>query len=103
MSDNFTSGNCFPNPIALGDKKFFSQQHRNLNSNPCVTLPYQHYQLRERLPELLQQLHSLKPLCCSGNQRELARKALTALKKRAKEDIRHLAKSVADDVADAID
>jgi hypothetical protein len=60
-------------------------------------------QLGESLPELLQQLHSCQPVRCSGNQRELAWKALAAIKNRKPEDIRNLAKSLANDVAGAVD
>ena|SRR4028118_120143 len=116
MSKDFSSDNCFPSSIDLTNLRFSPQNFKNYNAgtrltsiyankfnNQSVTFPYQPDRLRERLPEILQQLHSFKPLCCSGNQRELARKALTALKNRAKEDIKYLAKSLADDVADAVD
>lgn len=117
MSRNFSPENRLPNPISLGNIKFYPKNlkdfdpgtgltrisSRELDVNQSVTLPYRPYPLREELPEILQKLHSFKPLCSSGNQRELAREALIALKNRTKEDIRNLAKSVADDVADAVD
>jgi hypothetical protein len=116
MSKDFSSDNCFPSSIELTNLRFSPQNLKNYDegtrltsiyakkfNNQSVTFPYQPERLRERLPEILQQLHSFKPLCSSGNQRELARKALTALKNRAKEDIGYIAKSLADDVADAVD
>ncbi|HEY9670918.1 MAG TPA: hypothetical protein V6D11_05710 [Waterburya sp.] len=74
-----------------------------IKSLDYVSLPYRPYQRGEALPELLQQLHSCQPICCSGNQRELAGKALAAIKNRKPEDIRNLAKSLANDVAGAVD
>ncbi len=117
MSKEFSPENYFPNSIEFGNLRFSFQNledydagtglasiyTREFNNNPPVTFPDKPNQIRERLPEILQQLHSLKPLCCSANQRELARKALTALKNRKKEDIRPLAKRLADDVGGAVD
>ncbi len=74
-----------------------------IKSLDYVSVPYRSYPLGEALPELLQQLHSCKPLRCSGNQRELARKALTALNNRQSADIRILATSLASDVARIVD
>jgi hypothetical protein len=117
MSQDFSPENLFPNPIDFGNIRFYSHNltdfnggagltkinSRELDTNQSLTLPYRSYQPLERLPEILQQLHSFKPLCSSGNQHQLARKALTALNNRKKEDIRNLAKMLADDVAGTVD
>lgn len=68
-----------------------------------INLPYRPYQLGETVPELVQQLHSFQPVRCSGDQRELARHALTALKNRKPEEIVNHAKKLANDVSGAVD
>jgi hypothetical protein len=117
MSRDFSPENGFPNSLGLSYITVSPQNLRDfdaradlrriftkeLDSNQSVALPYRPKNLREEVPELLQQLHSFNPLCCSGNQRELARKALTALKNRKQEDISNLAKNLANDVASAVD
>lgn len=103
MSIDFSSENCFPNPPALGTLRFSPQNLKDFDAGTGSKRIERAYQHREELPEILQQLHSFKPRCCSVNQRELARKALIAIKNCKAEDIRSLAKQLADDVACAVD
>jgi hypothetical protein len=117
MSEDFSSDYYCQNPVAYGDGRFHPQNSKTvlagagqtrtypekLHLNQFVTSPYRPDRPGEELPEMLQRLHSCKPLRCSGNQRELARQALSALKNRNQEDIQNLAKRLADDVAGAVD
>jgi hypothetical protein len=103
MSLNFRSDNCFPNPPTMGNLRFSPQRLTDFDAGTSVTERSHFDELRANPPAILQELHSFKPLCCSVNQRELARKALIAIKNRKVEDIRNFAKQLADDVATAVD
>lgn len=116
MIGDFRSENLFPNLSVFGSKSFVPQNFRDArlgarlarlspqrSTNRPTTLPHPPELPREEVPELLQQLHSSLPLRCSTNQRELAQKALTALKHRTQNDARIWAKQLADDVADVVD
>jgi hypothetical protein len=103
MSIDFRSENSFPHPPTLGNLRFSPQNLKDFNAGAGFSRIYRPYQHREELPEILRKLHSFKPLCCSVNQRELARKALIAIKNRNSEDIRNLANNLANDVAGAVD
>jgi hypothetical protein len=78
--------------------------HRKvLDTGKSLTQPCRIEQLLEDLPEMLQQLHAFEPLRTGTNQRQLARKALIALKNRQNEDFTKLANRIASDIAGAVD
>lgn len=88
----------------MRDLRFFPQHLRDGDTNADFARKInQLYQLQEELPTILEQLHLFKPLCHSGNQHQLARNALSAIQNRNLEDIRKLAKNLANDVADTVD
>jgi hypothetical protein len=103
MSINFRSENCFPNPPVMENLRYSPQNLTNFDAGTSLASTPPCYQHRGNPSDMLQELHSFKPLCCSVNQRELARKALIAVKNRKVEDIRNFAKQLADDVAVAVD
>jgi hypothetical protein len=117
MSRDFSPEDSFTDPTNPENIRFYPQNLRDLfagsgqtriytrklDTTVSVAFPNQPYQVGEQLPAIVQQLHSGKPLRCSGNQRELAQKALTALKNRQPEDCRNLAKRLANDVVRAVD
>ena len=103
MSIDFRSENSFPHPLAVGNLRFSPQNLNDFDPGAGFSRIYRPHQHKEELPEFLRKLHALKPLCCSVNQRELARKALIAIKNRKSEDIRNVAKNLANDVAGAVD
>ncbi len=117
MSRDFSPEKSCLSPTDPGDKRFFSENlindyagtgltridSREPDTNQSGTLPDRSYQFSEEISEMLHQLHSFQPLRRSGNQRELARKALIALKNRQPEDMRNLANRLAEDVAGAVD
>lgn len=115
ISRDFHQENYLPHPAKLGNIKVFPKNlkestrkvlgkisFRKLNLNPPGTY-FQPDFFTEELPEILQQLHSFRPLRCTENQQKLAQKALAALENRQQEDIRNLAKKLANDVAGVVD
>ncbi|MEW6495487.1 MAG: hypothetical protein AB1589_23660 [Cyanobacteriota bacterium] len=115
ISRDFHQENYLPNPVKLGNIKVFPKSlkdstrkilgriyRRKFDTNQSET-PFQTDYLREELPDLLLQLNSFGPLRCTENQQKLAQKALSALKNRQQDDMRNLAKNLANDVADAVD
>jgi hypothetical protein len=117
MRRDVSPENDFAHRLSLSYIKVSRQNHRNFDtrvslrriypkkfgSHPSVTISSRLKQLKEEVPEIIKKLHSFQPICCSANQRELARKALISLRNRQPEDIRNLAKNLADDVAGAVD
>lgn len=115
ISRDFHQENYLPHPVKVGDIKVFPKSlkestkkvlgkisFRKLDFNSSETAS-QTDSFREELPELLQQLHSFRPLRCTENQQKLAQKALAALENRQQDNIRNLAKNLANDVASAVD
>ena len=93
----------FPKSLKDSTKKILGRiSSKKITTNPSET-SFQTDFSREELPELLQQLHSFKPLRCTEHQQELAQKALAALKTRQQQDMRNLARNLANDVAGAVD
>lgn len=115
ISRDFHQENYLLHPVKLGSITVFPKSLKDstrkilgrispkkFNTNPSET-PFQSDNFREELPELLQQLHSFEPLRCTENQQKLAQKALVALKARQQDNIRNLARNLANDVAGAVD
>ena len=103
MSINFRPENCFSNLPAIGNRRVSRQNLTDFDAGTSVASIPPSCDHTGNSSDILQELHSFKPLCCSVNQRELARKALIALKNRKVEDLRNFAKQLADDVAVAVD
>lgn len=117
MRRDFSPENDFAHRLGLSYIKVYRQNHRNLDTgaslrriytkksgiHPSVTISSRLKQLKEEVPEIIQKLHSFQPICCSGDQHELAQKALISLRNRQPEEMRNLAKNLANDVACAID
>ena len=117
MRRDFSSENDFAHRLGVSYIKVSRQNHQNFDTraslrriypkkfgiHPSVTLSSRLKQLKEEVPEIIKKLHSFQPICCSANQRELARKALISLRNCQQEEMRNLAKNLADDVAGAVD
>lgn len=117
MRRNFSPENDFAHRLGLSYIKVSRQNHQNFDTraslrriyaqkfgiHPPVTISSRLKQLKEEVPEMIKKLHSFQPICCSNNQHKLAQKALSSLRNRQQEDMRNLAKNLADDVADAVD
>lgn len=117
MLRDFSPENDFSHRLGLSYIKVSRQNHRNLDSraslrrinpkkfaiHPSVTISSRLKQLKEEVPEIIKKLHSFQPISCSKDQRELAQKALISLKNRQQQDMKNLAKNLADDVAGAVD
>lgn len=117
MRKNFSPENDFAHRLGISYIKVSRQNHQNFDTrvslrriypkkfgnHPSVTISSRLKQLKEEVPEIIQNLHSFQPICCSQDQRELARKAIISLRNCQPEDMRNRAKNLADDVADAVD
>lgn len=117
MRRNFSPENDFAHRLGISYIKVSRQNHQNFDtrvslrriypkkfgSHPSVTISSRLKQLKEEVPEIITKLHSFQPICCSNNQQKLAQKALSSLRNRQPEDMRNLAKNLADDVACAVD
>lgn len=117
MRRNFSPENDFAHRLGVSYIKVSRQNHQNFDtrvslrriypkkfgSHPSVTISSRLKQLKEEVPEIIKKLHSFQPICCSNNQQKLAQKALLSLRNRQPEDMKNLAKNLADDVACAID
>ncbi len=117
MRRNFSPENDFAHRLSLSYIRVSRQNQRNFDTraslrriyaqksgiHPTVTISSRLKQLKEEVPEIIKKLHSFQPICCSGNQRKLAQKALISLRHRQAEDMRNVAKNLADDVAGAVD
>ena len=117
MRKNFSAENDFAHRLSLSYIRVSRQNQRNFDTraslrriyaqksgiHPTVTISSRLKQLKEEVPEIIKKLHSFQPICCSANQRELARKALISLMNCQQEEMRSIAKNLADDVASAVD
>lgn len=113
-NEDFGLDNSFSNSIDFGSLRFSPQNRTNFESGASLTRHYTREvetnlpgnfpeRSTEELPQLIQQLHSDQPLRCSGNQRQLARQALTALKNRQPQEMRNLINNLVNDVASIVD
>jgi hypothetical protein len=117
MRRNFSPENDFAHRLGLSYIKVSRQNHRDFDTraslrriytkkfgiHPSVTISSRLKQLKEEVPEIIKNLNSFQPICCSNNQQELAQKALISLRNRQPEDIRNLANTLSNDVAGAVD
>ncbi|AFZ19986.1 hypothetical protein [Allocoleopsis franciscana] len=117
MRRNFSPENDFAHRLGISYIKVSRQNHQNFDtkvslrriyprkfgSHPSTTISSRLKPLKEEVPEIIKQLHSFQPICCSNHQHKLAQKALISLRNRQPEDMKTLAKTLADDIAGAVD
>ncbi len=117
MRRDFSPENDFAHRLGLSYIKVSRQNHRDVDTRaslrriyteksgfyPSVTISSRLKQLKEEVPDIIQKLHSFQPICCSDDQHELARTALISLRNRQPQEMRNLAKNLANDVASAVD
>ncbi|HEY9830135.1 MAG TPA: hypothetical protein V6D26_06125 [Stenomitos sp.] len=117
MGRNVSPENDFAHRLGLSYIKVSRQNHPNFDTraslrriytkkfgiHPSVTISSRLKQHQEEVPAIIQKLHSFQPICCSETQHELAQKAIIYLKNRQQQDVRNLAKNLADDVAGIVD